>query len=388
MSTRVARRLAGAAAALAVLAACSSDGGGGGSKALDWRSAGLVLIDCWNDSAYSLAADTATLGGKSALHAKPDAKVTPADDCYRNTRYGPGVDTISSDGAKRGATKSFTEDGSQHVGYIEVETGKFTDLSNRLKLDAFGELTDEGSGADDFAGPIKDQLIGFGADGRFYLRRADAVFAADGPSYAQFSALEADPMLGVRYQPGGRLAAVGFADTPLVEVGADAPVIKPYGGAGDRYLGEDARYAPLVFNDADAGKVPSYCQSLDWIDATHLLCVGNDGNPGLIDFTEPTLARAADYAQERGCGDCFGREYVWAMPPGSFRALVPKTQRELSGFVIEPGAGRVLFLASDGDDVRLYAIGSARGATPENRGAFSLGDDSPPGASYLTLRWR
>lgn len=387
MGTRVARRLAGVASALIVLAACSS-GGGDASKVLDPRTTGLVLIDCWHDTAYPLSTDKAALGRKSAVHAKADSAISVAEDCYQSNRYGPGIDTVSADGAKRGATRSYAEDGAQHAGFIEVATGTFTDLSKRLKLDAFGELTDEGSGADDFAGPIKDQLIGFGTDGRFYLRRADSVFAADGPSFEQFSKLEAEPMLGVRYEPGTKLAAVGFADAPLVEVTADAPHIEAYLRGGDRYLGEDARYAPLIFDKSDDGKVPSYCADLDWIDTTHLLCIGNDRVPGIIDFTAPTLAGAAEYAHDRSCSECFGREYVWLMPPGAYRTLVPQTQRTLSGFVVEPGAGRVLFLASNGKDVRLYAIGSARGATPDNRGSFSLGDDSPPGADYLTLRWR
>jgi hypothetical protein len=387
MSTRVARRLAGAVAALVVLAACSSNGGDA-SKVLDPRGEGLVLIDCWHDVAYPVDADTGKLGRKGALFAKPDSTVAPAEDCYRSNSYGPGVSTVSSDGVKRAATKSSTADGARHVGYVDVSTGTFTDLSKRLKLDAFGELTDAGSAADDFAGPIKDELIGFGADGEFYLRRADSVFAAAGPSFEQFAKLEAAPLLGVRFDPSARLAALTYADQVLVELSADTPLVEPYGGSTDRYLGEDARYAPLIFSPADTEPAPSHCVDLQWVDATHLLCIDSEGLPGLIDFTAPTLARAADYAQARGCGDCYGREYVWLMPEGSYRALVPKTQRDLSGFLVEPGTGQVLFLAANGDDIRLYGVGSARGATPQIRGAFSLGDSSPPGADYLTLRWR
>lgn len=388
-AARFARRVAGAAVALAVVGACSSGGGSGGDGVLDPQGSGLILIDCWHDVAYELDADTGEKGRKGQLFAKPDSTVSPTDDCYgASRRNGPGMSGLNADGSKRGATKSFADDGARHVGYIDVGTGKFTDLSTRLKLDAFGELTDEGSGADDFAGPIKDSLIGFGTDGRFYLERAASVFSAAGPDFKAFSKHEAEPVLGVRFAPGGRLAVSDVGAPVLIEVSANAPALGPYQGGDDRYLGEDARYAPLVFPDDANGELPGYCEAISWIDATHLLCDGNNGAPGIIDFTEPTLASAADYAKSRGCGYCYGREYVWVMGEDAYRTLVPKTQRELSGFAIEPGTGKVLFLATDGDDVRLYAVGSSRGATPEVRGEFSLGDDAPPGLDYLTLRFR
>ena len=129
----------------------------------------------------------------------------------------------SPDGALRGATRSSAGDDSRHVGYISISTGTFTDLSVRLRLDAFGELTDEGSGADDFAGPIKDGLIGFGPDGRFYLERAGSVFSAGGPQYSEFSRQEAEPILGVRFAAGGPLAISNSGAPALIEEGASCP---------------------------------------------------------------------------------------------------------------------------------------------------------------------
>ncbi len=387
------RRLVSAVAAAAAIAlvACSDDGSGrGGLDVLDPGTSGLVLIDCWHDVAYELDAETGRTGAKRALFADPGGDVMPADDCRELDREnGPGISIVSADGARRGATKSFDDDGARHVGYIDVRTGAFTDLSERLKLDAFGEPTDEGSGTDDFAGPILDRLIGFGADGRFYLRRAESVFSAPGPDFAQFTRHEADPVLGVRLTPDGRGALSDYDTAVAVEVGADAPPLAPYERADERYLGEDARYAPLVFSAADerSDAVPTFCRDLAWIDATHLLCDEYTGEPGVIDVTEAVLAPAAQVAETRGCGECYGREYVWLMPDGAYRPLAPRTQRELSGFAVEPGTAQVLFLASDGEDVRLYSAGTGHGSTPQVRGEFSLGDDAPPGLEYLALRF-
>jgi hypothetical protein len=257
-------------------------------------------------------------------------------------------------------------------------------MSARLKLDANGELTDEGSGADDFAGPIIDRLVGFDADGAFHFVRADALYSSPGPAYREFVKEPGGTTIGARLG-GGPFAAVSTGGAAMIEVPASTPQA-PAAGSTDRE-GGSLRYAPVVIDAADSVGRSTRCDSLQWIDATRLLCSASSSGPIVLDLAHAVLTPADAAARTGRCNDCYGRQYAMVLPAGAVTDLVPKTQRELSGFVVRPSDGTVLFLAGSGKDALLWAASGRPGGTPTKLGLISLGDDAPPATSYLTLRW-
>jgi hypothetical protein len=379
--------VAGLVAGFMVLTACSgSDGPKGTDGALPASLRGLLLMDCWHDTATVLNPKTATLENKYALARTSQKDVSLPSFCNQSygSQYGSGMSVISPDRRLLASQRRF-DDGGRHVGYSDAASGKFIDMSTRLKLNANGEFTDKGSGADDFAGPIMDTTVGFGPDGTYYLERADKVYAAKAPLYAEFTAVSGDPLIGTR-SAGGRAATVRNGREPQVEVPAGTPDIAAYRPEAKAET-VDARYAPLGFDRADQS-AGSSCYGVDWIDADHLLCRGSSsGGPKVISLVGATLTPAATYVKANSCS-CDNRQYVMVLPAGAVTNLVPKTQRELTGFVVRPGAGTVVFLASSGSDLLLYEATLQSGATPTKLGTFKAPDGTPSGVSYLSLQWR
>ncbi|MTD16933.1 hypothetical protein GIS00_23645 [Nakamurella sp. YIM 132087] len=375
-----ARALVAFVAGMVLLAGCggsSSTSSGEPPVPADVR--GPLLVDCWNDTLTELDPASAARGRSFAFAAEDDGAVRLCD--WSPGDGAGGVTAYRADGTLLAASRSGDDD-SSHAGFLDVATGTFTDLSARLRLDANGDYTDEGSGVDDFAGPVKDRVLGFAPDGSLLFVRAAKRYAAAAPGYTDFRRLPDDELIGLTSPDGSRTAGTSLwsgvlslpAGTPDVPPGTDtdpADVRTPAGFAPIALLGEDVA--------EDVG-----CDRIGWIDDATLLCQ-DTGSVTLVDLSGAQLVAATDLAEQvASCSLCWTSSWIWTLPAGSVRDATPASSRELFGFVADPARGVAWFLADAGTAIRLYSIGSRRGATPKLVGEFQVGDD-PTGSSWTGL---
>lgn len=374
--------------AVLILSACSSEPNGPGSsgnKILPATTKGLLMLDCWKDTATPVDAKTAKTSMTFDLSAEPAKGVYVDLGCNDSSEtYGPGVSSYNPDHTLIAAWRD-GQDKSRHVGFIAAATGKFTDLSTRLKLNANGEFTDEGSGADDFAGPISDTAVGFGADGTFYVARAGKLYAAAGPAYKSFADTPKNFVVGQRLTEDGLAVTASWTGDLELSLPAGTPKIPAY--YPESGSESSPGYAPVLLSEQDNGNFR--CERVRWINEKYLLCMATSRQPVVVDVSGAKLVAAPEYAKADSCSECYGQQYLWQVPDKSVRSLVPKTQRELVGFVVAKDGQSVFFLGSGGDNQAiLYSVSLKKGATPTKLGTINLAEDAAPSFSYLTLQLR
>ena len=170
-----------------------------GAAGLDDRPAGGRLLARHD---HRTQPDDARLGTSYLFSAEPSGGATTERLCgWGSVAGSSGLDPYSPDGTLLTASTGGA-DGFTHAGYVTVGDGGFVDVSARTPFDANGHFVDKGSAADAFAGPIKNDALGFGPDGTFYLTRAGMRYAAAAPAYDVFEPLD-DPELIALPSPDG-----------------------------------------------------------------------------------------------------------------------------------------------------------------------------------------
>ena len=139
-------------------------------------------------------------------------------------------------------------------------------MSARTPFDANGHFVDKGSAADAFAGPIKDDALGFGPDGTFYLTRAGVRYAAAAPAYDVFEPLDDSELIALPSPDGSRSVSTSRYGA-VISLPAGTPAVD----------GDDMNPGFAGLAAEDDGVVPLNCDGVEWIDAD-ICCAG--GRPG------------------------------------------------------------------------------------------------------------
>jgi len=253
--------------------------------------------------------------------------------------------TLSPDRTKLALAGDDFDDGSTHVGWVELTTGEQTDL------------TAASVGGDFEAATPTDTDPSFGRDGRLYFQRDGTLMVADGSG----AVTEADPAEACTQQatcgplthPSGRF----FAD-------ADQPQDGLLLGSTDPSAGpdEDSAYGievPLTVEDAPWESVtPLY-----WIDETSLLCRSEEGEHRVVTVDPDGLPL-----------DTTDDVELPAQEAGPL--AIPSTERDITWTAPTTDGRALIFAASRGDEEPLlYRVDLGGTGEPEELGPVPVGLD-------------
>ncbi|MGW4476624.1 hypothetical protein ACWENQ_43790 [Nonomuraea sp. NPDC004354] len=216
----------------------------------------------------------------------------------------PGISPVSPDGRRVAVQVDFPSSGDPtHVGWLDLSTGTFTDLTDRSSKKGYVKET------------FSDKDPGFAPDGSFWFRRdSQQYFSADPNgrltprrlSLACFSNRDEDTFYRVVrsvavlcpgiVHPSGRFAAdpggvaVGMALVQGVELDilantvdryADAPIHLPFG---------------MKVAVRDGGDLRD-CNPVAWINTTDLLCTGASNDFYTVEIDPKTARNDLEYVQ-------------------------------------------------------------------------------------------